>query len=112
MMLSVASVGVGLMFTGTTSSVLLLGGLMALIGLGCGVSQPLSMVVLAEHAPSAQRASAFGLRLTANRLVQLLAPLLVGFLAGHTNFGVAFLVAGLVVSASLIAITRLGGARG
>jgi MFS family permease len=108
MIFSVASVGLGLMFTGTTSSVFLLGGLMALIGVGCGVSQPLSMVVLAEHAPSAQRASAFGLRLTANRSVQFLAPLLVGFLAGHTNFGVAFLVAGLVVSASLIVITRLG----
>jgi len=107
MILSVAGVGVGLMFTGMTSSVFLLGGLMALVGLGCGVSQPLSMVVLAENAPRAQRASAFGLRLTANRSVQFLAPLVVGFLAGHTNFSVAFLVAGVVVSASLIAITRL-----
>jgi len=107
MILSVAGVGFGLMLTGMTSSVFLLGGLMALVGLGCGVSQPLSMIVLAENAPGARQASAFGLRLTANRSVQLLAPLVVGFLAGHTNFGVAFLFAGILVSTSLIAITRL-----
>jgi len=107
MTVSVASVGLGLMLTGATGNVFILAGLMALIGLGCGLSQPLSMVVLAEHVSGAQRASALGLRLTANRAVQFLAPLLMGFLAGQAGFGGAFLAAGAVVLGSLIIAARV-----
>jgi MFS family permease len=107
MMISVAAVGLGLMATGATGELLVLGVLTALIGFGCGVSQPLSMVVLAEHAPTAQRASALGMRLTANRIVQFLAPLVVGFLAEAAGFGVAFAVAGAVVTGCLVLIIRL-----
>ncbi|PWG61879.1 MFS transporter [Spiribacter halobius] len=110
--LSVLAVAVGLMLTGTTGNVWLLGLLAILLGIGSGLSQPLSMVVLAEHAPSAQRAGALGMRLTANRAMQFLAPLLVGVIAGTAGFGAAFFAAGALVGLCLLPIHRLIDAPG
>jgi MFS family permease len=55
--------------------------LVLLLGLGLGVGQPLTMSWLAELAPAGQRGRALSLRLTGNRLGQVLIPSTVGLLA-------------------------------
>jgi MFS family permease len=57
------------------------------LGIGLGVGQPLTMSWLAEVAPPGSRGRAMSLRLTGNRLGQVLVPSIVGMVAG--SFGVA-----------------------
>jgi MFS family permease len=57
------------------------------LGIGLGVGQPLTMSWLAEAAPLGSRGRAMSLRLTGNRLGQVLVPSVVGLVAG--GFGVA-----------------------
>lgn len=107
MVWSSAVVAVGLMFTGLTGNIYLLGVLAVLVGVGSGISQPLSMVVLAEHVSAAQRSSALGMRLMGNRGVQFLAPLMLGFLAELVPFNLTFLIAGAVVLIFMVLIIWL-----
>lgn len=110
MIASLAAVAMGLMWTGTTSHVVLLAMLAALVGLGSGISQPLSMVILAEHVPSEQRSSALGMRLMGNRGAQVLAPLLLGVIAELLGFTATFLAAGILLLAPLVIVLRLAPA--
>jgi MFS family permease len=55
--------------------------LVLLLGLGLGVGQPLTMAWLATSAPSGQRGRAMSLRLTGNRLGQIVIPSAVGAVA-------------------------------
>lgn len=107
MIASVAAVAVGLMWIGMTSSVAALAVLAVLVGLGSGVSQPLSMVILAEHVQPEQRASTLGMRLMANRGAQVLAPLVLGVIAEQVGFASTFLVAGTVLLIILAIVIRL-----
>jgi MFS family permease len=52
-----------------------------LLGLGLGAGQPLTMSWLAEVAPAGLRGRAMSLRLTGNRLGQVLIPSAVGLVA-------------------------------
>ena len=52
------------------------------LGFGLGVGQPLTMSWLAEMAPAGLRGRAMALRLTGNRLGQVVVPSLVGLVAG------------------------------
>jgi MFS family permease len=60
---------------------LAIGALVLLLGLGLGVGQPLTMSWVAEVAPAGLRGRAMSLRLTGNRLGQVLIPSAVGLLA-------------------------------
>jgi MFS family permease len=55
--------------------------LVVLLGLGLGVGQPLTMSWLAEAAPAGLRGRAMSLRLTGNRLGQVLIPSAIGLVA-------------------------------
>ena len=90
-------VALGFMFTGMTDSFIFLALLAALIGLGSGISQPLSMVVLAESVSEGQRSGALGMRLMGNRAVQFLAPLSLGALAEFLPFSLVFLLGGAFI---------------
>lgn len=57
------------------------------LGVGLGVGQPLTMSWLAEAAPPGLRGRAMALRLTGNRLGQVIVPSIVGLVAG--GLGVA-----------------------
>ncbi|GAA3975167.1 MFS transporter [Allohahella marinimesophila] len=107
MVISVGLVGLALCLTGFFENIVPLGVLALALGVGSGISQPLSMVVLAEHVDAEQRAGALGMRLMGNRGVQFSAPLLLGVLAEFTSFTVTFLVAGVVVFIGLAIIYRL-----
>lgn len=90
-------VAFGFMLTGMTDNFLFLSLLAVLIGLGSGVSQPLSMVVLVESVNEDQRSGALAVRLMANRGVQFLAPLSLGALAEVMPFSLAFLFGGAFI---------------
>jgi MFS family permease len=82
---------------------------LAVFGAGHGLSQPISMVMVADAAEASERGSAMGVRMTFNRLSNVLAPVALawavvavgiqGILIGH-----GLLVAG--VAAAVIVWTR------
>jgi MFS family permease len=75
-----------------------------LLGLGLGVGQPLTMSWLAETAPAGLRGRAMSLRLTGNRLGQVVLPSAVGLVAaGAGAAGVLGATAGTLAAAAVAA---------
>lgn len=74
------------------------------LGVATGVTQPLSIVMLVDHLSVKAYAAALGVRLMANRLAQLVAPLLLGVVAARFGTEQVFAVmsAGLVASAAFV----------
>ena len=97
MLICALLVALALMFTGFVEDIFTLGFLAIVIGIGSGISQPLSMVVLAESVLSTQRSGALGMRLMGNRAVQFLAPLLLGLIADALPYSLTFFIGGLMV---------------
>lgn len=82
----------------------LLAVVMALLGLGLGVGQPLTMAWLAESTPAGARGRAMSMRLSANRLGQVLLPSALGLVAvGGGAGGVLWLSAGVLAAAGVAA---------
>lgn len=104
---TVVAVTLGVMWTGTTDSVAALALMAILVGLGSGVSQPLSMVIVAEHVEPANRSSALGMRLMGNRGAQIIAPLVMGLLADFLGFAWTFILAGAFMLAILFSMLKL-----
>lgn len=79
-----------------------------LVGLGTGITQPLSIVTVSDHVVHDHVGFALGLRLTGNRLAQVLSPFIVGWIAYFAGLPVAFVVAAgsLLVTLALIARWR------
>jgi len=96
-MLSV-SVGVGLVALSTELPWLLLAAM--LVGVGTGITQPLSLVLVVEQVQASKRSLALGLRLTANRVTQVAGPLLLGRLAEASSLTLVFVATASVVLAS------------
>ncbi len=106
LLVSVAALAAGLMFLGFRDEVLLIGLFSVLVGLGSGISQPLSIVILAESVDFQQRPGALGMRLMANRGINFLAPLLFGLALELAGFGVAFLAGGVLIATAGILLFR------
>lgn len=98
MLVSLATLAAGLVFLGFSEDVLLIGLFSLLVGLGSGISQPLSIVILAENVSSEQRPGALGMRLMANRGINFFAPLSFGLVLEMAGFGAAFFAGGLLVA--------------
>jgi len=103
-------VGAGVAFTGFAETLPLLFILIVAVGAGTGITQPISMVTVADHVSGGERGFAMGLRMTGNRVVQLLSPLILGGVAEFFGFRAAFLVAGSGLLATLFLIARWGHA--
>ncbi len=73
----------------------MLGLLVALAGFGLGTGQPLTMASLAEAAPLGLRGRAMSLRLTGNRLGQVVVPTAAGLIAAGAGTGGVLLVTSL-----------------
>lgn len=107
--LGVSSVGLACMgFAGNVPAIALLS---ILVGLGGGLTQPLSMVVLAESVGREQRSGALGMRLMANRAIHFLAPLVFGAILGLGGFGLSFGVSGVFVALVAVLLLRLQARR-
>lgn len=77
-----------------------LGVVVALLGLGLGAGQPLTMSWLAEATPPGLRGRAMSLRLTGNRIGQVVLPSAAGFLAVGAGAGGVL----VITSAGLAAV--------
>ena len=85
----------------------------ALFGAGHGLSQPVSMVMVADRVAARERGAALGVRLMLNRLAQVLAPVAFAWVAVGGGLPTMFLAhAALVALAAvvLVAWTRRQGA--
>jgi len=105
-MLAAAALGVALGAAGAVVPLLLTASLV--LGVSIGVAQPLTMVSMVEEVERATHGTAFGLRITANRLVQFTSPLLLGLVAQALGYRAMFVVAALVIgtTAALLAARR------
>ncbi len=56
---------------------------LVLFGSGHGLSQPISMVMVADSVRASERGAALGVRMTLNRFAQVLAPLSLAWVASH-----------------------------
>ena len=105
---SVALSAVGLAVTTIAMPVWALALVMVAVGLGLGAGQPLTMSWLAESTPPGLRGRAMSLRLTGNRLGQVVVPTAAGLLAaGAGATGVLALTAAALGGAG-VAARRLG----
>ena len=103
-MLALGTLAAGLVFLGFTQQVVVIALLALLVGIGAGLTQPLSMVILAESVDRQKRSGALGMRLMANRAIHFLAPLLFGALLELGGFALAFAASGLLVALALLLV--------
>lgn len=82
-------------------------GVVVLLGLGLGVGQPLTMSWLAEVAPPGLRGRAMSLRLTGNRLGQVLIPSGVGLVAAGVGAAGVLAATAAALAAAGVAARRL-----
>jgi MFS family permease len=75
--------------------------LMAVIGFGLGLGQPLTLTWVTQRARPEARGTAIGVRLTGNRLGQLVLPAAVGVVAGATSVVAIFPTLGLLLLTSV-----------
>lgn len=88
-----------------------LAGLMVVFGAGFGLSQPVSMVMVADRVAARERGAALGVRLTGNRLAQLLSPVALAVVAERFGLPPFFVVHALLVLLAalwLASLTRRG----
>lgn len=100
--LSVAVSAAGMALLPVPMPVGLLVGLVAVMGLGLGAGQPLTMSWLAQATPPGLKGRAMSLRLTGNRLGQVVVPSVAGALAaGAGAAGVLWVTAGALAAVGL-----------
>jgi MFS family permease len=100
-----AAVAIVLLGLPTSGPALAVGVLVA--GFGLGMGQPLTMSWVVEATPAGLRGTALSLRLTGNRLGQIILPTLAGFLAGGSGVQGVFIVTAIALSGAAFA-SRLG----
>lgn len=107
MLAAVATCAVSLALTPTSSLWLVQGALAASLGAAHSVIQPLTNAVLVEQVSPQDRGLVFGLRMSLQRGVGVLVPLILGSVAGGFGVGAPMLVAGLIMAAGLLPLERL-----
>lgn len=91
------------------NSVLMFAAASILLGLGSGVSQPLTMVVLSDHVKPARRGAALGARLSVNFLALGLSTLLIGALIASLGYATSFVAGALLPGLAAAWLLRGGG---
>ncbi|PSK63438.1 hypothetical protein B0E53_04622 [Micromonospora sp. MH33] len=102
---TLSAVGLALLLPPLPFAVLL--AVVAVAGLGLGAGQPLTMSFLAEVAPPGLRGRAMSLRLTGNRLGQVLIPSAAGALAAGTGAAGVLGCTAAGLAGAAVAATRL-----
>lgn len=98
MVVSVLLSGITLIATAIPMPVVALSFVMVLMGLGLGVGQPLTLAWLSSVAPVRERGLALALRLTGNRIGQLVVPASVGLVTPLWGAGAVFALTGVAVT--------------
>ena len=107
--LVVGGLGIALFGVGQHLAAIML--IAVLAGLGLGLAQPLSMVMVSEASGESRRGQALALRLMGNRLGQTASPVLFGFLAAWFGLAPVFWVSGAVLAVSARFGLSMRGAR-
>jgi MFS family permease len=68
-------------------------------GLGLGINPPVTVELMAQHTDASVRGLAMGLRLTANRVAQIIQPVFFGAVISTAGFGAAFALSGGALAA-------------
>ena len=89
-----------------TSDVPVLIVFLAIAGFGLGLGQPLSLATIADAVSPTMRGTAMGVRITGNRLAQLVLPMGAGLVAGAAGLGAIFVLSGGLLGASAAAVRR------
>ncbi|WP_138418184.1 MFS transporter [Aquibacillus sediminis] len=84
------------------SSTFLLIVLSFILGIGLGIGQPLSIATTVESLPSNKIGEGLGLRLTINRLTQLVTPVSLGGIASFVGIGGVFYFTGFIVVGGIL----------
>ncbi|OGA40423.1 MAG: hypothetical protein A3G24_15080 [Betaproteobacteria bacterium RIFCSPLOWO2_12_FULL_62_13] len=80
-----------------------------LLGVGCGVAQPLSMTLVYNTSPPGRAGEAAGMRITVNQVTHFMIPLLFGGLGSVAGYAVVFLTnAGFLVVGGWISMRYHG----
>jgi len=91
---SILTAGLAFLLVPFAGKVYLLCLISAVMGLGLGCSQPLSMTTTYNASPKSRTGEVLGLRLASNRLSQLIAPLFFGLLGSSVGLVSVFYVSG------------------
>ncbi|WP_453990586.1 MFS transporter [Bacillus nitroreducens] len=104
LMASVFMAGISFLLVPFTGNVIILGILSALMGLGLGCGQPLSMTTTYNASPKSRTGEVLGLRLASNRLSQLIAPVFFGVVGSWAGIFSVFFISGTFLLGGLFAI--------
>jgi MFS family permease len=80
--------------------------LAALMGIGLGCGQPLSMTTTYNASPESRTAEALGIRLAISRLSQVIAPLLFGFIGTYGGISLVFYLSGALLFGGSYAMAK------
>jgi MFS family permease len=109
-LVSVIAVAIGVGLIPAMPSIAGLGLVLIIFGLGFGISQPLSMVLIADLTDPKRSGLAMGLRFTSIMLAELLGPIVLGFVVAGFGMGAAFFVAAAaVIAAGIHILVKKGG---
>lgn len=89
----------------TQLGVIAASGCMVLIGIGIGLSSPITLAWLSVNVPAHIRGSAMGIRMTANRVAQAALPAAMGAVSGGTT--TIFAASALCVAGATLLIGRI-----
>jgi MFS family permease len=104
---SVAVSALGLAVTVVPMPLWMLAAVVVAVGFGLGAGQPLTMSWLAESTPPGLRGRAMSLRLTGNRVGQVVVPSIAGLLAAGTGAGGVLALTAASLAAAGVAARRL-----
>jgi MFS family permease len=79
-------------------------------GMAWGFTQPLTMSLIAGSVAPAERGLALSLRMTSNRLAEVVSPIVFGGLIAVAGLGSAFFLSAGVLAAGLLIIARFAAA--
>ncbi|OIJ13848.1 hypothetical protein BKP35_08715 [Anaerobacillus arseniciselenatis] len=100
---SIMSAGIILILTPLLSNVFALGLLSFILGLSLGIGQPLSISITINSLPKERVGEGLGLRLSINKLSQVLMPVVFGGVSTVSGMASVFYISGvLIMTASLI----------
>ncbi len=100
-------IGCGTLVLPLVSSKLSFGIFISLVGLGFGISQPLSMVMVSDTVPLKYMGISFGIRFTTITLATVIGPFLFGWLSQRWSLETPFYVSGLFVFGGMFVILSL-----
>lgn len=91
---SLAAPAVAILLMPALPNPVVLGALMVVVGFGLGFGQPMSIAFVSSAVPSEMRGMALGVRLSGNRVGQVILPALVGVVGGASGVGAVFVALG------------------